>query len=70
MTEDRTYTFAGGTLSTNIDGFKPMRGREIVQTAAAELGATPADMPGLWNLPGYPELTSAQLVQIFMDKPA
>jgi hypothetical protein len=24
--------------------------------------ATPADIPGLWNAPGYPELTTGQLL--------
>jgi hypothetical protein len=33
---------------------------------ARSMGATPADIPGLWNLPGYPELTTAQLVQIVL----
>lgn len=28
---------------------------------AAALGATPADIPGLWNVPGHPELTTGQL---------
>lgn len=31
---------------------------------AAIIGATPADIPGLWNAPGYPELTTAQMVQV------
>lgn len=33
-----------------------------VQEIARQLGATPADIPGLWNAPGYPELTTAQLI--------
>lgn len=33
-----------------------------LEQAAAKLGATPADIPGLWNAPGYPELTSWQLL--------
>lgn len=33
-----------------------------LEQAAAKLGATPSDMPGLWSAPGYPELTSWQLL--------
>ncbi len=33
--------------------------------AAKALGATPSDMIGLWNLPGHPELTSNQLLQLW-----
>jgi len=36
--------------------------------AARSLGAVSADIPGLWMLPGYPELTSRQLVQIAADR--
>lgn len=35
-----------------------------VRDAAERLGATPADIPGLWNAPGYPELTTGQLLSI------
>jgi hypothetical protein len=35
-----------------------------VQAAAMLLGATQADIPGLWNAPGYPELTTGQLLQV------
>lgn len=33
--------------------------------AAKALGAQPSDMMGLWDAPGYPELTSAQLMQVW-----
>lgn len=32
--------------------------------AAQRIGATRADIPGLWNAPGYPELTTGQLLDI------
>lgn len=35
-----------------------------VRGAADRIGATPADIPGLWNAPDYPELTSGQLLDI------
>ncbi len=35
-----------------------------VGDAAKALGATRADIPGLWNAPGYPELTTGQLLDI------
>lgn len=35
-----------------------------IEAAAKIVGATPADIPGLWNAPGYPELTTGQLLQI------
>lgn len=35
-----------------------------LEDAAQRIGATPSDMPGLWNAPGHPELTSAQVIAI------
>ncbi|RSU57992.1 hypothetical protein [Sphingobium yanoikuyae] len=32
--------------------------------AAKKLGAVPADIPGLWNVPGHPELTTGQLIDL------
>lgn len=32
--------------------------------AAKKLGATRADVPGLWNVPGHPELTTNQLLAL------
>lgn len=32
--------------------------------AAERLNATPADMPGLWSVPGHPELTTNQLLAL------
>jgi hypothetical protein len=39
---------------------------QAVDCAAAIMRATPADgpIPGLWSAPGYPELTTNQLVEI------
>lgn len=36
----------------------------IVLEAARILGAVEADIPGLWNVPGYPELTTNQLIEV------
>lgn len=36
--------------------------QDTLSAAAYAMGATPADVPGLWNLPGHPELTSNQLI--------
>ncbi|EQA97255.1 hypothetical protein L286_23300 [Sphingobium sp. HDIP04] len=41
-----------------------MRMDQATAYAARQLGATPADIPGLWNVPGLPELTTGQLLQI------
>jgi hypothetical protein len=38
--------------------------QSIFEAAVEKLGATPADIPGLWNLPGHPELTSQQLLDL------
>jgi hypothetical protein len=38
--------------------------RKTLSDAVKKLNATPATIPGLWNAPGYPELTTAQLLQI------
>lgn len=45
--------------------FVEMR-ENIIQRASEILGAHPAPgiIPGLWNAPGYPELTTAQMVNI------
>ena len=34
-----------------------------VNEAVCVLNASPAGIPGLWNAPGYPELTTAQMLQ-------
>jgi hypothetical protein len=53
-----------------LTGFDPGRGyfgamRELVIERAAErLGASRADIPGLWSADGYPELTTNQMVSI------
>jgi hypothetical protein len=39
-----------------------------INEAATILGATPADVAGLWNAPGYPELTTAQMMYIATEK--
>lgn len=31
-----------------------------------EIGAVEADIPGLWNVPGHPELTTGQLLVLFL----
>jgi hypothetical protein len=42
--------------------------KSIAEKVAVLLGAVPADVPGLWWLPGYPELTTGQLLQIAGDR--
>lgn len=37
---------------------------DAVIEAAKSLGAMPADIPGLWLVPGYPELTTGQMLQV------
>lgn len=41
-----------------------MQRAEAVQRAAAKVGAVQADIPGLWNAPGHPELTTGQLLDL------
>ena len=41
-----------------------------VREACAGLGATPADVAGLWNAPGFPELTTNQLLSIWAERNA
>lgn len=38
--------------------------------AAKALGAEPAEIMGLWNVPGYPELTNCQLMQVWRERHA
>ncbi|MGE4322440.1 MAG: hypothetical protein AB7E60_05365 [Sphingobium sp.] len=38
----------------------------IIATAASSLGASPADLTGLWNVPGHPELTTGQMLDLFV----
>ena len=35
-----------------------------IERIASDIGATPSDIPGLWNLAGFPELTSNQLREV------
>lgn len=44
------------------------RQREAIQAAARTIGAVPADIPGLWFAPYYPELTTGQLLSIAYRK--
>jgi hypothetical protein len=45
------------------DYFRELR-RSVVEEAARKLKANRSDIPGLWIAPGYPELTTRQLVSI------
>ena len=46
-----------------------MRRRAMVESAAALVGALPDQtIPGLWHVPGYPELTTGQLLQIAAER--
>jgi hypothetical protein len=36
-----------------------------IEDIASDLNAAPADLPGLWNVPGYPELTTGQLISVW-----
>lgn len=61
-------------LETNIPALiahREQRRANMIQAAANILGAVPADgpIPGLWNVPGYPELTTGQLLQIAAERP-
>lgn len=40
--------------------------QNTVRVAAASLGAVEDDrIPGLWHMPGHPELTTGQLIDLF-----
>ena len=41
-----------------------LNGAINIDCLAKVLGATPSDLPGLWNLPGFPELTTNQLLDV------
>lgn len=43
--------------------FEELR-EQVIERAAEKLEATEADIPGLWNAPGYPELTTNQMVAL------
>jgi hypothetical protein len=47
-----------------MDDYRANLYRSVTEEAAKRLGAVPADIPGLWFAPGYPELTTGQLVSI------
>lgn len=40
----------------------PLRTSEIIAAASDILDAVPAEIAGLWWAPGYPELTTVQMV--------
>lgn len=39
-----------------------------VEAIAKDLGAIPADVPGLWWLPMGPELTTGQLLDLYRQR--
>jgi hypothetical protein len=39
-----------------------------IMDAARRVGAVPTDIPGLWHVPGYPELTTMQMLQVAETK--
>lgn len=41
--------------------------KQAISEELRRIGAQPADMPGLWNVPGYPEITTGQLMQVLRD---
>ena len=41
---------------------------QTIEQMASNLRATRADIPGLWNVPGYPELTTNQLMTVWKDQ--
>jgi hypothetical protein len=43
---------------------------QLITSARDKIGALPSDIPGLWFVPGYPELTTAQMLQIASKVPA
>lgn len=45
-----------------------MHNDTLALRAAAQIGATPADLPGLWTAPGYPELTTSQMFDAARQK--
>lgn len=49
---------------------REQRRAAMIQFAAEVMEASPAEgpIPGLWNAPGYPELTTGQLVHLAMNK--
>ncbi len=40
-----------------------------IMEASAKLGATMTNIPGLWDVPNYPELTTNQLLSIASNLP-
>lgn len=63
-----TKTFVG-TRDWANPGLGGLPAREVcypvaAYAAAKKLGAVPADIPGLWNVPGHPELTTGQLIDL------
>lgn len=36
----------------------------VISRAASALSARPSDIPGLWIVHGYPELTTGQLIDV------
>lgn len=41
---------------------------EAMRAAAEKMNAKPADIPGLWWVPGYPELTTNQLLYLLRQR--
>lgn len=56
-------------MSTNVHNDPIAYRRNAVRSAAAILSAVEDDrIAGLWHAPGYPELTTGQLLQVAGDR--
>lgn len=46
----------------DVLGYRGLLAQNTLLAAASAMGATQADIVGLWNVPGHGELTSNQLI--------
>ncbi len=60
MMIEMKITGSTGTVQMSHSAAEPL----TIGQAAFLLDASPSDMPGLWNVAGYPELTTFQLLAL------
>lgn len=68
MIEKMTFELPIGRIGATAAEIGPIF--DNVREACEGLGATPADVAGLWNAPGFPELTTNQLLSIWKGRNA
>lgn len=66
VSRDRDYWIATAREAEALraENERLTEARSMVEAAAASIGAVRSEYPGLWNAPGYPELTTGEVLDM------